>query len=83
MASHEQFLIFPESTEESHLKRFALSPVIPFGWKLNTWWVRSKTGVLYAPEKKVREPGRNVGTTLGATHFYAYDPKYFAEYQEK
>ncbi len=83
MASHEQFLIFPESTEEVHLKRFALSAVVPFGWKLNTWWVRSKAGILYAPEKKAGEPGREIGATLGATHLYAYDPRYFGEYQKK
>lgn len=82
MASHEQFMFFPECEDENDLKRFSISAVIPYGWKLNTWWVSSGIGVLYAPSKKSGE-NWEIGSTLAATHFYAYDPNHFNEYQRK
>ncbi|MCO6040613.1 S-layer protein [Thermococcus alcaliphilus] len=83
IASHEQFLIFPEMSIDEQQDWFALSAITPIGWKLNTWWNQSKMGILYVPKNKVKPASYHFFEQYAATHFYAYNPKYFVEYKKK
>lgn len=83
MASHEQFLILPNLSSISNIKNidFSISPIIPSGWKVDTWWEETEFGLLKIPEEKI--PKNIYKLSLGALHFYAYNPEYFEVYSRK
>lgn len=83
MASHEQFLILPNFVRDSNIENidFSISPIIPYGWKLDTWWKEAELGLLKIDEEKV--PKDKYKLDLGALHFYAYNPEYFNVYSMK